>query len=74
MLGGVFWTLESLRPSEIDREVIKTYCGNGTLLRRSLQLLLGPESHHLEGSVHLEVTDAESRTRLENVSKMITVW
>ena len=57
LLGDVFWTLELPRRSEIDRRVIKTYYANGTMLRRSAQLLLTPENHQLEGSMHLKAID-----------------
>ena len=43
-----------LNRSEIIREVLGTCVGNDTMLRQSDQLLLAPENHHFEGSMHLK--------------------
>ena len=61
----VFWTPKLLNRSEIDGVVIKTYYANGSMLRRSAQLLLTPEDHHFEGSMHLRRrSNVERRDRV----------
>ena len=58
---GAKTPLELLNRSENRWGVVGTCIANDTMLRRPDQLLLTPENHHFEGSMHLKTKEVLCR-------------
>ena len=78
--GVTFLHLELLYRSEFIRRVVGAYNANGTMLRRSDQLLLTPENGHFEGiTTHLRAKEGPNARRGESFwgcqnIEMLCIW